>query len=273
MIRRKTTLFLCVFLIVALSACNLPNGQGSNEDPALDLALTVTAQASLLQQGSSQQQQPSPTTGPQFTATPQFTNTPELTATPTVPQVTVSQNTNCRTGPGIVYDNIGALLIGQVGIVVGKNTQTGYWIINNPGKSGICWLFPQYATVSGNTANLQEYSIPPTPTPSPTPTFTPTPTLAVPVAVDNPTMTMVCIPAGLNFMHSGTLNWEDKSNNEDGFNIYVNGALIASVPANSTSSVIPPTGPFVPGIASIFGVEAFNAAGKAAVKTVTKGCP
>jgi hypothetical protein len=173
----------------------------------------------------------------------------------------------------VQYDNIGALLIGQVAIVVGKNTQTGYWIINNPGKTGTCWLYPQYATVSGNTANLQEYSIPPTPTPTSTPTFTPTPTLAPPAPVNNPTMTMICIPVGPNFNHSGVLNWEDKSNNENGFNIYINGALFASVPANTTSYNVPPLGPFAPGIASIYGVEAFNNAGKAAIKTVTRGCP
>ncbi|MBI2332676.1 MAG: hypothetical protein HYU84_11050 [Chloroflexi bacterium] len=257
MFRRKITLVVCIFLISALSACNLPSSEPTATEDSANLALTITALA-----GS-----PSP----QKTATPQFTGTPELTGTPTVPQVTVSQNTNCRTGPGIQYDNIGALVIGQVATVVGKNTSTGYWIINNPGKTGTCWLFPQYATVSGNTANLQEYSIPPTPTPSPTPTFTPTPTLAAPAPVNNVTMDMVCPNAS----HSGTLHWEDKSNNEDGFNIYGNGVLMASIPANSTSYVVAaaPGGPFPGGIASIFEVEAFNGAGKAAKKSVTKGCP
>ena len=84
---------------------------------------------------------------------------------------------------------------------------------------------------------------------------------------------MACIVDGLNFKHSGVLSWEDKSNNEDGFNIYVNGALLASIPANSTSHPIPPGASFAPGLASIYEVEAFNAAGKAAKKSVTKGCP
>lgn len=264
--RRSFILVVSVILITVLAACNMPGGQ----DPSADLAMTITAQALLLESGSgndtSQQGQQ-----PEFTATPEFTPTPAITGTPIVPEVRVSQNTNCRTGPGIAYDNIGSLLIGQVGIVVGKNTSTGYWIINNPGKTGTCWLFPQYATVSGNTANLQEYPIPPTPTPSPTPTFTATATLAPPAPVNNVTMDMVCP----NALHSGTLKWEDKSNNEDGFNIYANGSLLASIPANSTSYnvVSAPGGPFLPGIASIFEVEAFNAAGKAAKKSVTKGCP
>ncbi|MBK6646404.1 MAG: hypothetical protein IPG44_11785 [Anaerolineales bacterium] len=157
------------------------------------------------------------------TATPAFTATPELTGTPSVPEVTVSVNTNCRTGPGTAYQIIGALVIGQKGIVVGKNSPTGYWIINNPGSTGTCWLFPQYATVSGDTSKLQEYAIPPTPTPTFTSTPTATPTLASPAPVNNVNITMVCTPDGINFKHSGTLTWEDKSNNEDGFNIYVNG--------------------------------------------------
>lgn len=268
MYRRKLFLVVSIVLIAALSACNMPGGN----DPDADLALTITAQAILLQSGSGgdpaqQGQQPA------FTATPEFTATPHLTGTPTVPQVTVSENTNCRVGPGIPYAIVGALVIGQVGTVVGKNTSTGYWIINNPGKTGTCWLYPQYATVTGDTSNLQEYSIPPTPTPTFTSTPTATPTLASPAPVNNVNINLVCAPDGLNFKHSGTLTWEDKSNNEDGFNIYVNGALLASIPANSTSHNVPQGASFAPGIASIFEVEAFNAAGTAAKKSVTKGCP
>lgn len=264
MSKKSSTLILSIVLIFALSACNMPEGGSSSENTATpDFAATLTALAL----------QPATATSEQNTPLPVYSSTPELTATPSVPQVTVSVNTNCRTGPGTQYDLIGSLVIGQVGTLVGKNTQTGYWIINNPGKTGTCWLWGNYATVTGNTAGLQEYSIPPTPTPSSTPTPTATSTPSIPAPVNNPTMAIVCIPDGLNFKHSGVLSWEDKSNNEDGFNIYVNGALIASIPANSTSHNVPPGASFGPGIASIFGVEAFNGAGKAAIKTVTKGCP
>ncbi|HCB00751.1 MAG TPA: hypothetical protein DEP19_00060, partial [Anaerolineae bacterium] len=123
MFKKKSNLFLYVFLIIVLSACNLPSGETATEEVEVsDLALTVTAQALLLQN--------SPT--PEFTATPQFTGTPELTATPSIPQVSVSTNTNCRTGPGVVYDLIGGLNVGQTAEVVGKNSSTGYWIIKLP---------------------------------------------------------------------------------------------------------------------------------------------
>jgi hypothetical protein len=263
MIRKKLPLLLLhVFLIAAISACNLPGGE-TEGTPTPDLALTLTALAG-------PQDNSTFTPEPLETATPEFTSTPGNTPTPSVPTVSVSVNTNCRTGPSTQYDLIGGLNVGQTAEVVGKSTSTNYWIIRTSG-GGTCWLWGNYATVSGNVAGLPEYQIPPTPTPTKTATPTATSTPAAPAGVDNVTMEMTCPNAN----HSGTLKWEDKSNNEDGFNIYANGILLASIPANSTSYDVAaaPGGPFIPGIASIFGVEAFNAAGKATVKTVTQGCP
>ncbi len=276
---RKTARFF-VLIAFVLSACNLPDGQGGTVGPD-DLALTVTAQAALLQPNNvdpNQGQQPG---APAATATLEFTATPEVSATPSVPQVTVTIDTNCRTGPGTAYDIIGALLVGQVGTVVGKNSSTGYWIINNPGRTGTCWLYPQYATVTGNTANLQEYSIPPTPTPSKTPTplptstFTPTATLSQPAPAENVSVAKNCaliIPVPATYLYNGTLNWQDKSNNEDGFNIYFNGALQTTLPANTTSFPVPPI-PFPQGTVEVWGVEAFNAAGKASITMTNFICP
>lgn len=259
MARRKFNLILSMLLVVALSACNLPSGEAT---PTPDLALTVTAQAQALE---------TPTPAFFDTATPDVTSPPESTPTPSVPTVSVSVNTNCRTGPSTQYDLLGGLNVGQTAEVVGKNSAVAnYWVVRLSGGT-VCWLWGQHATVSGNTANLPEYPVPPTPTPSSTPTATPTSTPSVPTAVENVTMNMVCPNAS----HSGTLQWEDKSNNEDGFNIYANSVLLASIPANSTSYnvVAAPGGPFPAGVASLFEVEAFNAVGKAPKKSVAKGCP
>ena len=179
MFKNKSLLSLSALLIIALTACNLPSGQ-STEEP---LVLTITAQALLLQPTATIF-----TSTPEFTSTPGPTPTPGFTFTPTVPEVSVSTNTNCRTGPGTQYDLVGGLLVGQTAIVVGKNTSTGYWIINNPGKSGTCWLWDEYATVSGNTTGLTEYAVPPTPTPTeaamtrPSPWPLPSPNCASPMA-------------------------------------------------------------------------------------------
>ena len=95
--------------------------------------------------------------------------------------VTVSIDTNCRTGPGLAYDQIGVLLRGESAVIVGQEETGNYWIIENPDRSGTCWLWAQYATVTGNVSGLPLL----TPPPSPTPTPTSTPALAFTVNFDN----------------------------------------------------------------------------------------
>ncbi len=105
---------------------------------------------------------------PTFTPTITVTPSPIFTSTPLVPQVSVSIATNCRLGPGIVYDRVGALLVGQVADVYGRNDISNYWYIRNPNANGsFCWLWGEYATVSGNTSALPVYTPPPSPTPAP----------------------------------------------------------------------------------------------------------
>lgn len=102
------------------------------------------------------------------TATPSLTPTPVFTATPSVPLITVSVATNCRVGPGRVYDRIGALLVGEIAEVVGRDAAGNYWYIRNPDRpDGFCWLWGEYATLVGNTGALPIYTPPPTPTPIP----------------------------------------------------------------------------------------------------------
>lgn len=113
---------------------------------------------------------PLPTSTPEVpTATPTITLTftPVFTATPAVPQVSVSVATNCRVGPGRAYDRVGALLIGQVAEVIGRNQAGNYWYIREPSRNVTCWLWGEYATVTGNIGVLPVYTPPPTPTPMP----------------------------------------------------------------------------------------------------------
>ena len=60
------------------------------------------------------------------------TPTPVFTSTPGIPLISVTVATNCRVGPGKVYDRVGALLVGQVAEVVGRNLNGNYWYIRNP---------------------------------------------------------------------------------------------------------------------------------------------
>jgi hypothetical protein len=173
---RKSTpilLSVTVLLIVSLS-CALPSSaptQDINSIPGTAMmqtmvsALTQTAQVIVpVDVGQTY----TATFTPIFTPTETLTPSPVFTATAVIPQVSVSVATNCRVGPGKVYDRVGALLVGQVAGVAGRDATGSYWYIRNPNQSnGFCWLWGEYATVTGDFAVLPMFTPPPTPTPMP----------------------------------------------------------------------------------------------------------
>lgn len=118
---------------------------------------------------------PTDTSMPAATQTDVPTPTTVFTATSSVPMVSVSVPTNCRVGPGLAYDQISVLLVGQQAEVVARSADGAYWVIRNPTGSGTCWLWGYYATVTGSTAGLPVWDPPPTPTPAATITNTPAP--------------------------------------------------------------------------------------------------
>lgn len=257
-------------LILASLACSLPAQapatapDGQNEpSQEQDLAATITAQALTIQAPTAT---PLP---PTETFTPEATATITLTPTPEVPMVSVSVNTNCRTGPSIQFDLIGALNVGQTAEVVGKYQNGAYWIIKNPGSSGNCWLWGNYASVTGNTSNLPEYPSPPTPTPYP------------PLAPTNLDVDIVCTLQGLPVIQNLVdinLTWSDKANNESGYRVYRDDELILTLDADSTSASdqtflasIWPIGNPPPSVK--YGVEAFNSAGSSARISKSVSCP
>lgn len=157
---RNNPIQIATLILLTLTACGAPAGDNQIEPTSgPDLALTITAQALLLQELAQTALAPTSTPNPTFTSTPDFT------ATPSRVFVTVSEDTNCRSGPGPDYNIVGALIIGQQEEVVGKSSTTGYWIINNPNGPGMCWLWGEHASINGDAAGLQEYAVPPTVTP------------------------------------------------------------------------------------------------------------
>jgi len=119
-------------------------------------------------------EQPPPQEGepliPTFTFTPLFSETPTVTPTlpftptPTQPTITAQQNTNCRKGPGPIYERVGALNIGQTALVYGRNSTSTWWYIENPNRPGsYCWVWGGSTSVSGATAELPVYTPPPPP--------------------------------------------------------------------------------------------------------------
>lgn len=253
-----------LILALAAFACNMPGDAPAGEaTDQPDLAATITAQALTLQAPTSTPEPPTETPIPEATATI------TLTPTPGVPTASVSVNTNCRTGPSVQFDLIGALNIGQTAEVVGKYQNGAYWIIKTPGSSGNCWLWGNYATVSGNTSNLPEYPSPPTPTPS------------IPVAPSNFNANISCTlqnnPVFINIV-TMNLSWTDNATNETGYRVYRNGELIKTLDANSTMTGDETTLAAIwlintPKPSVTYAVAAFNAAGESPRAEQTVSCP
>jgi hypothetical protein len=157
---------------IAISATPDQNVWNTAIAQTVEVALTQTQQAGLsptplvlITDTPSMTFTPEP---PTITPTVTLTFTPIFTSTPLVPLISVSVATNCRVGPGRVYDRVGALLVGQTAEVFGRNSVDDYWYIRNPNNSdGFCWLWGEYAALSGNTSVLPVYTPPPTPTPMP----------------------------------------------------------------------------------------------------------
>lgn len=99
--------------------------------------------------------------------------TPSITITTTSEKVmlTVSQVTNCRKGPGAVYDWVGALEPGEQAEVIARDPFGLDWYIRNPDDpNGFCWIFGEFATVTGNSGALPAFTAIPTPARTSTPT-------------------------------------------------------------------------------------------------------
>ena len=164
----KNIIYLFSVLTVAALACNIPSAQPEIALPPADVDVNATLTSIALMQNPPPVQQ-------EFTATATLTPTITLTGTPTIPMVSVSTATNCRKGPGVIYDYVTALLVGEKVEIIGKHTSVTppYWIVKI--GSVTCWLWGQYATVEGDTSTLPEMVPPPSPTPVPTDTATSVP--------------------------------------------------------------------------------------------------
>jgi hypothetical protein len=158
---------LIIGLILTGLACILPGLSIANPNAiSTSAAQTVVAQLT-----------PSPITFGTFTPAPTLRPWPTFTATetpspiifptftPSYSFVSVSVATNCRSGPGMVYDVLGYFIVGETAQVYGRGTSGSYWYIRNPDDpSGFCWISGKYAALSGNLSGIPIYTAGPTPT-------------------------------------------------------------------------------------------------------------
>jgi hypothetical protein len=186
---KRTSLLLCL-IFLGVFACALPEipqvDQTANGTAVAQTVVAIIQQTQNAGQGvvdvssdtpaatytATETLTATPTLTPTLTPTSTLSPTPTLTWTPLLPMVSVSVPTNCRLGPGKIYDMVGALLVGQFVQVYARDPGSNYWYIRNPDNpSEFCWIWGEYATVTGLNSALPVY----TPPPSPTPTKTPTP--------------------------------------------------------------------------------------------------
>ena len=178
MLKSNSILFLVTLLLIVSIACVVPST--ITPDPNfINTAIAQTIVAGVNQTGAAPSEVPiileSPTITQTFTPelptlTPTVTLTPSpvFTSTPLVPLISVSVATNCRIGPGRQYDRVGALLVGEVAEVYGRDPTGAYWYIRNPDSGPeFCWMWGEYATLVGNVGVLPIFTPPPTPTPAP----------------------------------------------------------------------------------------------------------
>jgi hypothetical protein len=144
------------------------NGTAMFQTVQAQVIATLTAEASQTPARPVTTSTPDATLTATLTPLPTSTITPIFTATPIVPIISVSVDTNCRSGPGKIYDFVGALLVGETAEVVGRDPSGEFWYVPNPDQPGeYCWLYGKYATLAGNTLTLPVFTPPPTPTPTP----------------------------------------------------------------------------------------------------------
>ena len=108
-----------------------------------------------------------------------------INLTPRVLALVTSESANLRSGPGDVYDVVGAVNQDAILPVVGQS-EDGEWLVVETAKGETAWLSGTLVDVEGELSRVTTLASPPTPSPTmtmtPEPTFTPTPPPAVAVA-------------------------------------------------------------------------------------------
>jgi uncharacterized protein YraI len=141
-----------IVLSLGLSSCNLPRSQptaapASTPTPMLD---TPTSSTSSLT--------------PVATETLPSIEIPTLapTSTPSVFLASAKdQPVNCRSGPGIAYAIVGALILGRQAEIIGRNEDSSWWNVRNPSDpSTSCWLSAEFIETVGNVQSLPVVNAP-----------------------------------------------------------------------------------------------------------------
>jgi hypothetical protein len=172
---------LTLLLLLMLCSCNFPSAQQATVDPYLmETIVAQNVQLTVLSRdlATAAAQTPTPASLPsEGLGSPTLTLTPKILSTPTPKELTltINQNTNCRKGPANYYALVVTLKAGDKVVVLGRNAHSDYYnVLPSASASTSCWVWGNYATLSGNTGGLPVFTAVPGPTLTFTPTRTPT---------------------------------------------------------------------------------------------------
>lgn len=220
---RKLVLSILTPLLLLISACTFP---GLSSEPSLnDQAATFVAQTLNAPAPVEPVQTVQTTPRPAISPTTGASSGPTATITPTysVPMLKVDDPTNCRSGPGQNYEIITTFQAGASAEIVGRFPENNWWLINNPFGSGTCWIWGEFATVSGSTWTVPSVTPPPPATPG----------LPAPPSIAN--WDFSCSYSGSGPSVTFNLQWSDRATDETGYRIYRNNELVTELPPNSSS--------------------------------------
>jgi len=264
----KKFISIISLFVIMLSACNLPAAAPAEPELSLEqqaatvVSQTLTAVANNVPLASptvglTEQPLASPT-GPAPTLQPNITPTAG-TGTATATTLTVDSNTNCREGPGTSFTVVIVLVPGTTYQIISRTADNKYWIVTQQNSPTSCWVPAEFSNAFGDITLL--------------PVTTPSAPTSSAGSVQPPTSLRYaysCVFNGVNSDITVGLQWTDNSNNETGFRVYRDAALVVELTANSTAY----TETFAGGAAVTYSyrVSAYNSAGEALGGSISFSC-
>ncbi len=245
-----------ILLIFAVFAFNLPV-QGA---PLYDQAHTAAA-STLLAMVTPQN---SATSLPALmvipasrTATSQPTSINTPTPTYSAPMLTLRDATNCRTGPGVAYEIIVTYPVAQSLEILGRYEPGNFWLVrSSDSPTGSCWLWGEYAEVSGSYWTAAAVTPPSMPTLGP---------LYAPSL-----QKYIYYCDEVNGTFSFQTVWADRAGSEDGYRIFRDGWLVAELPPGSTNYA--ETVPMPASRSAEYSIQAYNETGTAGMQVKRLTC-
>ena len=239
---RRLFFIVCLFWVCVPTACNLPGPTSSpsaNEQAATIVAMTLQAAQT-------------PSIGQTLPNTPTAISIITKSGGPVT--LTVTENSNCRSGPGTNYSKVTVIPANTTVTIIARFASGNFWIVTPTDGSANCWVDGTLGTVKGDIATLPQVT---------------------PVASENKKVPER--PGSLYYNYScpfgnltTDLTWSDKANNETGYRVYRDNQMIIELPANSNAYTDNTT--ITVGTSVSYSVEAYNDAGASAQRTISFTC-